>query len=196
MDAIPHPNLLALIPMLSDQLLPAVLNLGLLAMAAERAQQGLRATALRDPLTGVWNRAGFEVHSRALIVPGATILVLHLDHFKQINDRYGHLVGDSVLKAVAGLAGSEVESLGGEFGRLGGDEFLAVLPAWRAPYAQACAAQIQEACRRYTSDMPEWTVGLGRATVEHGESTWRDAFLRADRALYRAKLDGRNTLSE
>jgi diguanylate cyclase (GGDEF)-like protein len=192
---IPTQNLLAVIPMLSDQLLLAVLNLGLLAMPAERAQDRLRAAALRDPLTGVWNRAGFELHSRSLIEPGATVLALDLDHFKQINDRHGHLAGDDVLKAMARLAGSEVESLGGEFGRLGGDEFLAVLPAWRAPYAQACARQIHDACRRYADGMPEWTISVGLAQVEPGESELRDALQRADRALYRSKLDGRDKVS-
>lgn len=138
----PTLNVLALIPMLSDQLLLAVLNLGLLAMPAERAQASLRAAATRDPLTGVWNRADFELHSRSLIARGAAVLAIDLDHFKQIDDRHGHQAGDEVLKEVARLAGSEVESLGGEFARLGGDEFVAVLPAARANYAQACAQQI------------------------------------------------------
>jgi diguanylate cyclase (GGDEF)-like protein len=193
---VPTLNLLALIPMLSDQLLLAILNLGLLAMLAERAQQRLRLAALRDPLTGVWNRAGIELQTRALIEPGATVLALDLDHFKQINDRHGHLAGDDVLKAMAKLAGSEVESLGGEFGRLGGDEFLAVLPAWRAPYAKACAQQIHEACRRYAQGTPQWTISLGMAQVEPGESNLRDALQRADRALYRSKVDGRDKVSE
>ncbi|MFP3637850.1 diguanylate cyclase [Paraburkholderia sp. SIMBA_054] len=181
---VPTLNLLALIPMLSDQLLLAVLNLGLLAMPAERAQAMLRDAALRDPLTGVWNRAGLEAHSRALIEPGATVLAIDLDHFKQINDGHGHLAGDEVLKALANLAGGEVVSLGGVFGRLGGDEFLAVLPAWCAPYARACAQQIHEACRQQTPGTPEWTISVGLAQVEKGETELRDALQRADRALY------------
>ena len=193
--SIPRLNLLALIPMLSDQLLLAVLNLGLLAMPAERAQQKMSAAALRDPLTGVWNRAGFELHALPLIEPGATVLALDLDHFKQINDLHGHSAGDSVLKTMASLAGAEVESLGGEFGRLGGDEFVALLPAWRAPYAQACARQVHEACRRSAEGMPEWTISVGLSQIEAGERDMSDALQRADRALYRSKFDGRDKVS-
>ncbi|WP_250526463.1 GGDEF domain-containing protein [Caballeronia sp. GAWG2-1] len=188
-------NFLAVIPMLSDQLLLAVLNLGLLAIPAERAQQRLRDAALRDPLTSVWNRAGFEQHARPLIAPGATILAIDLDHFKQINDRHGHLAGDNVLMELARLAGAEVGSLGGEFGRLGGDEFIAILPDWRAPYAQACANQIHRACRSFTEGMPEWTMSIGVAQVSEGEQGFQDALQRADKALYRAKVAGRDKLT-
>jgi diguanylate cyclase (GGDEF)-like protein len=187
----PHINLLALVPMLSDQLLLGVLNLGLLAMPAERAQQRLRDAALRDPLTGVWNRAGLEAHSQRLIASGATVLAIDVDHFKQINDRHGHPAGDGVLKTLARLAGAEVALLGGEFGRLGGDEFLAVLPASRTLYAGACARQIHEACRRYTDGMPVWTISVGFSQIEPGDKDLHDALQRADRALYRAKVDGR-----
>jgi diguanylate cyclase (GGDEF)-like protein len=188
----PVVNLLALIPMLSDQLLLGVLNLGLLAMPAERAHRRLRDAALRDPLTGVWNRAGFEAQSRRLIAPGATVLAMDLDHFKQINDRHGHLAGDTVLRTLAQLASAEIASLGGEFCRLGGDEFLAILPAWRAPYAQACARQIHEACRHHRDGVPHWTMSVGFSQIEAGETSLRDAMLRADRALYCAKVDGRD----
>ncbi|WP_109476971.1 GGDEF domain-containing protein [Paraburkholderia sp. C35] len=192
---VPGHNLLALIPMLSDQLLLAVLNLGLLAMPAERAHQRLRAAAQRDPLTGVWNRAGFESHARSLVEPGATVLAIDLDHFKQINDSHGHAVGDEVLRALADLAGGEVASLGGEFGRLGGDEFVAVLPASRASYAQACAQQIHDACRLHSSGMPKWTISVGLAQVRQDESHLRDALQRADRALYQSKVGGRDKMT-
>lgn len=156
-------------------------------MPAERAHR-----RLRDPLTGVWNRAGFESQSRRLIAPGATVLAMDLDHFKQINDRHGHLAGDTVLRALAQLASAEIASRGGEFGRLGGDEFLAILPAWRAPYAQACAQQIHEACRHHKDGVPHWTMSVGLSQIEPGETDLRDAMLRADRALYCAKVDGRD----
>lgn len=191
----PTLNLLALIPTLSDQLLLAVLNLGLLAMPAERAQQRLRAAALRDPLTGVWNRAGFEQESAALAGQGATVLAIDVDHFKQINDQHGHLTGDEVLRALALLAGEEVSSLGGVFGRLGGDEFIAVLPASRSTYAQACAQQIHDACRRRAQEMPDWTISVGFAQVEEGETDIKGALRRADIALYRSKRSGRDRLT-
>ncbi|WP_250454199.1 GGDEF domain-containing protein [Caballeronia sp. ATUFL_M2_KS44] len=185
-------NLLALIPTMSDQLLLGILNLGLLAIPAEHAQQRLSDAALRDPLTGVWNRAGFESQSMRLIAPGATVLAIDLDHFKQINDRHGHLMGDDVLVALARLAGSEVASLDGEFGRLGGDEFIALLPKQRTPDAETCARQIQDACRRYADGMPEWTISMGISQIHPGERDLRAALQRADRALYRAKVDGRD----
>ncbi|MDR5835556.1 GGDEF domain-containing protein [Caballeronia sp. LZ034LL] len=191
----PRINYLALIPMLSDQLLLGVLNLGLLAIPAERAQQRLRDAALRDPLTGAWNRAGFDRQAGRLASAGATVLAIDLDHFKQINDRHGHLAGDTVLIELARLAGAEVASLGGAFGRLGGDEFVAILPASRAPDAQACASQIHEACRKYTEGMPEWTTSIGVSQIMPGETGHQAALHRADGALYRAKLTGRNKLT-
>ncbi|WP_321795790.1 GGDEF domain-containing protein [Caballeronia sp. J97] len=188
-------NYLALIPMLSDQLLLGVLNLGLLAIPAERAQRRLRDAALRDPLTGVWNRAGFDLHGRRLAAPGAAVLAIDLDHFKQINDRHGHLAGDNVLIELARLAGAEVAFLGGEFGRLGGDEFVAILPASRTSDTQACANQIHAACRKYTEGMPEWTTSIGVSQIGAHDASYHDALQRADVALYRAKLAGRNTLT-
>jgi diguanylate cyclase (GGDEF)-like protein len=191
----PGINYLALIPTLSDQLLLGVLNLALLAIPAERAQERLRDAASRDPLTGVWNRAGFDRHASRLAAPGATVLAIDLDHFKQINDLHGHLAGDSVLIELARLAGAEVASLGGEFGRLGGDEFVAILPASRAPDAQACASQIHEACRKYTEGMPQWTTSIGVSQIAADEPGLHAALQRADQALYRAKLTGRNKLT-
>jgi diguanylate cyclase (GGDEF)-like protein len=190
----PRSNFLALIPLLSDQLLLAVLNLGLLAMPAERAAAHLRDAALRDPLTRVWNRAGFELHSLPLVQAGATVLAIDVDHFKQINDRHGHAAGDKVLETLARVASSEIRALGGVFGRLGGDEFIAVLPASRASYAQACAQQIHNACRRAADPMTEWSISVGLSKIELGETSFRDALQRADHALYRAKVDGRDKL--
>lgn len=191
----PRMNYLALIPTLSDQLLLGVLNLGLLAIPAERAQQRLRDAALRDPLTGIWNRAGFDRYARRLAAPGAAVLAIDLDHFKQINDRHGHLAGDNVLIELARLAGAEVESLGGEFGRLGGDEFAAILPASRASDEAACAKRIHDACRRSTEGMPQWTTSIGVSRIGTNEAGFHDALQRADVALYRAKVAGRNMLT-
>ncbi|KND56234.1 GGDEF domain protein [Candidatus Paraburkholderia kirkii] len=123
------------------------------------------------------------------------VLAIDLDCFKQINDRHGHPVGDEVLRALASLAGDEVTSLGGVFGRLGGDEFIAVLPASRAPYAQACAGQVHDACRRRAAGMPNWTISVGFAQVEEGETDLHGALRRADSALYRSKVDGRDKLT-
>lgn len=192
---VPRINYLALIPTLSDQLLLGVLNLGLLAIPAERAQRRLRDAALRDPLTGVWNRAGFGDYAGRLAAPGAAVLAIDLDHFKAINDRHGHLAGDNVLIELARLAGAAVASLGGEFGRLGGDEFVAIVPASRAPDAQACANQIHDACRTVTEGMPEWTTSIGVSQIGANETGFHEALQRADVALYRAKLAGRNTLT-
>lgn len=192
---VPHIRLLVLIPMLSDQLLLCVLNLGLLAMPAERAQQRLLDVALRDPLTGAWNRAGFEAHAARLITPGAVVLAIDLDHFKRINDQHGHLAGDQVLKAVARLAGDEVTSLGGEFGRLGGDEFLAILPVTEKDQTELLIARLHRACRQqHEADTPAWAMSIGAAEVVDGDTGLQDALQRADRALYRAKVAGRDKI--
>lgn len=103
---------LALIPMISDQLLLGLLNLGLLAIPIERAQARLREMALRDPLTGCWNRAGYEVLSSRKPSDDGVIIAIDIDHFKQLNDRWGHAAGDDVLIELARVAKDTGRAIG------------------------------------------------------------------------------------
>ncbi|WP_241518614.1 GGDEF domain-containing protein [Streptomyces sp. CB03238] len=91
-------------------------------------------TARRDPLTGLRTREGFTRRATALLKdPRAVVVLADVDHFKQINDQYGHAAGDALLKATADRLAHYVGT-SGVAGRLGGDEFFSELP--RVPHAQ------------------------------------------------------------
>ena len=185
-----QPDWLALIPLLSDQLLLGVLNIALLAMPGERAESALRRAALIDPLTGAWNRAGLAEIERTIVLP-ATVILFDVDHFKQVNDRHGHAAGDAVLVS---LVAATLRALpaNGHLVRLGGDEFVAVLPGGIDAVA---ARHVAEGLRSIKLPVASCTLSLGMAFTLNGEQELAPAFSRADALLYRAKADGRNCLA-
>jgi len=181
---------LALIPMLSDQLLLATLNLGLLWMPAERDSAALRDTALRDPLTGAGNRAALQAAEARGVAVGTALILIDVDHFKQVNDLNGHAAGDALLMGLATLATAALPPTGRLY-RLGGDEFVATLPS---ADAQATAERILwEAQMRH--DGPRCSISVGVAHVEKGDSDYAPALARADALMYRAKAEGRGRLA-
>ena len=155
--------------------------------------------AIRDALTGAYNRGHlFEVlrHECARSNRNGgplSICMFDLDHFKQINDRFGHPAGDAVLKRFGDIAKAALRAAD-VLGRYGGEEFLAVLPDTGAPGAIVVAERIRLAVE--SAALPE--IPAHRVTVSVGVATRRstetvEAFLaRADQALYRAKEAGRN----
>ncbi|MBT2338374.1 MULTISPECIES: GGDEF domain-containing protein [Pseudomonas] len=160
-------------------------------------------SALRDPLTGTGNRIAMDQtltreidmarrHSQPL-----SLLMLDIDHFKRINDSYGHSVGDDVLKAVADSIKQQLRNVDMVF-RFGGEEFLILL----ANTNRDAAAMIGERLR-YAAQVQDYfaegarielTVSLGCATLLPGESV-ESLLRRADSALYVAKREGRNRLA-
>jgi diguanylate cyclase len=160
-----------------------------------------RETALRDPLTGIANRAGLDLALSKLTTEAPDhalcVAVLDIDHFKSLNDAYGHQVGDRVLLIVtrALLASARASDI---VGRTGGDEFIIVLAGTTLPVAHNVADGIRAAVA--ASDLTDAlgeailggvTASIGLAQFEPGESLGR-LFDRADRCLYRAKQGGRN----
>jgi diguanylate cyclase len=128
------------------------------------------------------------------------VVLIDLDHFKQVNDRYGHVFGDSVLKAVAHAIRSCVKGRD-LVARFGGEEFVVLLPATSLAGAQALAEQVRgtiAAARIRRGGSAEAvgaiTVSLGVATRRPGEAIER-LIERADQALYRSKSGGRNRVS-
>src|SRR5690606_20600388 len=124
-----------------------------------------------------------------------TIAILDIDHFKSINDRYGHLVGDEVLVKIAGSVRNALRRKD-RFGRMGGEEFLIIMH----DTGRIGAADIIERVRNVVAGL-EWkdipdlraTVSLGVATYKPGaDETWM--LQAADQALYEAKRSGRNCL--
>lgn len=188
----PH-HALALMPMLADQVLLGILNLGLVAIPFDRAQQTLQEAVLRDPLTGVFNRAGLDAQMGRLLGAGAALIAIDVDHFKRINDAFGHQAGDDVLVAIAQEADRLAKAHHGVLGRLGGDEFVMLLPAGcESPIGVGEALKAN--LRPLQNDVLAWSVSMGVATLE-AQDTFASALTRADKALYRAKEGGRNRLA-
>ncbi len=171
--------------------------------AAKRAAEDAAAHALRlvdtDALTGVASRrkamAALDdaiVASRAEGNPLA-VAIFDIDHFKAVNDRYGHAAGDAVLRRVARAAREAVRPTD-LVGRLGGEEFLVLLPGAPAANAVAIAEQLRTAVAASGGGVdvgPRVTVSIGVALLD-GNATAASLLGDADRALYRAKAAGRN----
>ncbi|MEH3145868.1 MAG: GGDEF domain-containing protein [Methylobacterium frigidaeris] len=164
-----------------------------MALGKERLEREQHHAASTDALTGVANRRALQSWAEAHLRRGeATLLLLDLDHFKRINDTWGHGVGDAVLVGFCTAARALLPQ-DGVFGRLGGEEFACLLPGADRERAR----QVAEAIRRSTTLMrPEALPGFA-VTVSIGAATGRDFDIlmrRADRALYRAKDLGRDRL--
>ncbi len=163
--------------------------------------------AMQDTLTGILNRRAIQDRAAAELSrlkrgqtrPALSVIMLDLDHFKQVNDTYGHAVGDEVLRQVAERLSKQVRAYDW-VGRWGGEEFLIVLPGTGLP--EACAAA--ERLRQCLAATPATIAGgrtialsasLGVASLsvtEAAEVSLDEVVRQADRALYRAKAQGRN----
>lgn len=188
------PSTLAVVALLSDQLLLMLLNVGLLAMPAEATLAAMRESAWRDGLTRVYNRAWLAQAQSEFLRPGTWLAHIDIDHFKSVNDRFGHAAGDATLVALAralvtATLDSEFEAAA-KVVRMGGDEFLVIMPN-----ASPLAAQrlVQNARKAVTQLGPfDWTFSIGLTEVEPGDSSLSNAVDRADQQLYVAKLAGRD----
>ncbi len=160
-------------------------------------QGQLMSQAITDPLTRVFNRRHLESclvnaiarHGRS--AAPASLLLLDVDHFKQINDQYGHEAGDRVLKGIVALVAKRTRVLDQLF-RVGGDEFALLLPDTREPDAAILAEHLRGSVAesRILDGRPP-SVSIGVSELQAGESM--DGWMRgADEALYRAKNAGRN----
>lgn len=172
----------------------------ILAMVNERMQIALKQTSLHDPLTSVWNRRALFNEAEKIVMgcrrqnrPYSAIL-FDLDHFKSINDQYGHQQGDKVLihfcEVVRTLLPAE-----GRFARMGGEEFAAILPAAARETEIWCEA-IRLAVCASRPDAVAYSVSIGFATVTHPQQGFDDLLALADAALYYAKASGRNRTAQ
>lgn len=163
----------------------------------------LREYSRRDPLTGAFNRRHFHEALREAMQARGTggkplaLLLLDLDHFKQINDAYGHLAGDDCLNAVARCLEEVAQARGGLAARFGGEEFVLVLPGADAQAAlqaaEAVRLRIQQQCVDSQGHSIRLSASIGVHTIDGGQSASpEDAIRLADEALYRAKREGRN----
>ena len=173
-------------------------------MTALRKQlDAAKHDAATDALTQLFNRGAFDTHVAATTQLArftgepASLLMVDIDHFKAINDAYGHQTGDNVLTAVADTI-VRVASRRSDFvARYGGEEFAVVLADTPDQGARKVAERIVEAARKLKIQVGESplcvTISLGLAELRQGESA-ADWIARADTALYRAKEEGRNRM--
>lgn len=165
-----------------------------------RAQDLLELKATQDALTGLWNHGAIldllsKELTRAKRSSGSIgVIMADLDHFKRINDTYGHLTGDAVLRETAQRLRSAVRSYDA-VGRYGGEEFLVVVPASDLPGAVSQAERLRSAVGETPVSTPEGslaiTISLG-VTASGGEDAAESLIGAADAALYQAKRSGRN----
>ena len=173
-----------------------------LLMVKENDIDLYRNAALTDPLTGLLNRRAFLDSALNLCArrgergQPVTMLMLDLDHFKSINDRFGHAIGDEVLRVFATVARSSMRG-SDIIGRLGGEEFAVVVPEpmeFAGRIAERLRAAFEEAGVTVGGHAIGATVSIGAAESYEPVTDIGALIARADAALYRAKHDGRNRL--
>ncbi len=188
------------IAILEALVLAVALAFLLLSAAKDEVGRQHRAAALVDPLTGVLNRRGFEAEAERMLLragrdgSSTALLMLDLDHFKAVNDSWGHPVGDLALQSVARTLTEELRG-GDVLGRLGGEEFAIALAGNRTDQAAVLAERARRAVGslaiRHGEALVQVTVSVGVA-AHRGMTTLDKLMAHADAALYRAKSAGRN----
>jgi len=165
-----------------------------------------RQDALSDGLTGLANRRRFDLALTACLAEaaqqpnGPSLLLADIDYFKNINDSYGHLFGDKVIRAIAQILQDNVKGRD-VAARYGGEEFVILLPDTPLDGAQALAEKIRRtvaACRILRGNKDDFvdaiSISIGVAHYQGGESA-NDFVARADSALYASKVQGRNRVT-
>jgi diguanylate cyclase (GGDEF)-like protein len=188
-----------LVVSISDALICAMTAVGIFAVIASDVMDGIRSDAEIDALSGLLNRRGFESRAfDALARPKngtpAAIILCDLDHFKSINDRFGHGCGDQIIKGFSKVL-KQQSSSDAIIARLGGEEFVILLPPGKGFTAQRMA---EEARAVFKEIAPGIVSGAASPTASFGIAHAREhdnletLMERADRALYQAKGDGRD----
>ena len=174
-----------------------------LLLRVHRDEQEMRSLASFDSLTGLLSRHAFFDNANNYVSLAKrekkpfSALIIDLDHFKLINDRYGHPAGDAVLKLFADVVNS-VARRSDIIGRLGGEEFAMVLPNTTSSEAQEFSERlhhaINQAVLKFNGSAIRYTVSIGLDEFDNdsAEDSIDDLLARADLALYQAKQAGRN----
>lgn len=167
-------------------------------------QKHINQLAIKDHLTNLASRQGFEPSFHNMLETASrnleplSILLLDIDHFKRVNDNYGHLQGDSVLKQIAKILDASVRQCDA-IGRWGGEEFIVALAQCDAHSATEVAEKIRRSIEQGTiiekDSSVVITASVGVAEFDFKESA-DELFSRADKALYRAKNSGRNQTAQ
>ncbi|MBB5204906.1 diguanylate cyclase (GGDEF)-like protein [Inhella inkyongensis] len=190
----------ALLIMLTS-LVALSLGFGFVTLHAGRLQRELNDQATTDPLTGLSNRRGFERalarewRRRQRLGTPMAVLMLDIDHFKQINDSQGHAGGDQALIRMGEVLRSEFRPYD-LIGRLGGEEFCVVLPGALREEALTAAERLRQSDWTYAQDPQgkalRYSLSIGVALADARDTDAEALLQRADTALYQAKLGGRD----
>ncbi|MEO6394922.1 MAG: GGDEF domain-containing protein [Devosia sp.] len=173
----------------------------------KRAENSLRQQTITDELTGAYNRrhafyeGGLHVESHKQRKIPFSVAMIDIDHFKRVNDTYGHAVGDKALKHLTKLANEALPLIPNTdsaiFARLGGEEFVVLLPGLEMEPAAVAAENLRRAVEATSvpldgSEPLRFTVSMGLASLGEVEEDFAALLSRADEALYEAKGAGRN----
>lgn len=168
--------------------------------AVERAEfeRQLEILATTDPLTGILNRRACLERGKALTESAKryghpmTVMMMDIDHFKRVNDRHGHDIGDEVLRLFVAVVAKCLRQVD-VFGRMGGEEFAVLMPETAQKGARIAAERIRQAVEQAKLERGlSVTVSIGAVV---GTDTVDEALKLADKALYRAKREGRNRVA-
>ncbi len=165
-------------------------------------EEEMRSLASSDSLTGLLNRRAFFENANSYVslanreCTDFSVIVIDLDHFKSINDQYGHLAGDAVLQLFADVVNS-VARRSDIIGRLGGEEFAIVLPSTGADEAREFSERLHDATGKavlkYRSSAIHYSISMGSTSSSSSKSDdIIELLTQADIALYQAKREGRN----
>lgn len=176
-----------------------LLNLGAYLMTMilklERATERQRHLALHDGLTGALNRGAFYDRAGRSADPGGVLAIIDLDHFKQVNDTYGHHAGDEALRLFSKIVTAALPAQA-FFGRLGGEEFALALPGFRRREAKALLERLRQDVAGLRIASPDGAFSIsfscGFTDFAGGGRNQDRTFAEADRALYAAKGTGRD----
>lgn len=174
-----------------------LIAVGFVLMAKEAADEKTRQMAMTDKLTACWNRFRIEEVAQQELArlqryaTPVSLIMIDIDHFKAINDKFGHATGDAILQGFAATARACIRNTD-VLGRWGGEEFVVVLPASGFSAAADTAERIRQAVEaaEYLGGITI-TASLGFSSCQSTDS-WNDWLRRADTALYQAKARGRN----
>lgn len=173
----------------------------------EEANQQLKTLSLTDPLTKLSNRRAFEIHYRDICQLAkrnrvyVSIIMCDIDHFKNINDTYGHTAGDEILKELALIMQSSLQRDSDFIARYGGEEFIIALYDTKINEAREVCIAIQNNMKSLNGFKSQWgtinsvTMSFGIASIiPNEENNCESLIMTADLALYRAKEEGRNRI--
>lgn len=177
------------------------LAFGFVLMVNYRLAHDLQTEAAHDHLTGALNRRSLEEEAERQWArsqrtgDALTVMMLDVDHFKAVNDRFGHQVGDDVLRSLARVVKASIRS-DDYFARYGGEEFCIMLPASTEEEVYALAERLRQSYAamrlRIGNETLHSTISIGLADSRHAGGSFANLVGAADQALYRAKQSGRN----